>query len=118
MERRKFNRVLFQATATLRQRDKKWSTSLNDLSFKGALISRPEDFDGDFSDIFTLTFTLEGLPNSIIMNGSICHAEPTQLGFSATQVDIESATSLRRLIELNIGDEALLGRDLKSLINV
>ncbi len=117
MERRQFNRVLFQANAVLQQFDKQWPTSLNDLSFKGALIARPENFDGDFSSSFTLSFSLQGVIESVTMQGSISHAEPTQLGFAATQLDIQSATMLRRLIELNIGDEALLNRDLQALIN-
>jgi hypothetical protein len=37
------------------------------------------------------------------------------LGLQFDEIDIHSATSLRRLVELNMGDTSLLERDLLSL---
>lgn len=37
-------------------------------------------------------------------------------GFQCVSIDLESATELRRLLELNLGDPALLERDIQALL--
>lgn len=92
-----------------------WPTRLLDLSFKGALLEKPEEFNADLQQAFLLTFGLEGLPNNIILQGHITHQEQGHLGLHCELMDIDSATQLRRLIELNVGDTELLNRELSNL---
>jgi len=115
LERRKFTRIIFSTPAELRQDKQIWSTKLLDLSFKGALLEKPDRFDGDLAQTFLLTFGLEGLPNNIILQGHITHEEQGHLGLHCELMDIDSATQLRRLIELNVGDTELLNRELANL---
>jgi hypothetical protein len=49
------------------------------------------------------------------MEGSIAHLEGTQVGLRCDSIDIDSLTHLRRLVELNVGDEAILQRELSAL---
>ena len=43
--------------------------------------------------------------------------EAHKLGFECTRIDQQSISHLRRVVELNLGDEALLQRELKALIS-
>ncbi|MOA67711.1 Cyclic diguanosine monophosphate-binding protein [compost metagenome] len=45
------------------------------------------------------------------------HDNDGHLGFACLHIDLESITYLRRLIELNLGDEDELQRELGSLID-
>ena len=53
----------------------------------------------------------------IIMDVRLAHAEAHKLGFECTRIDQQSISHLRRVVELNLGDEALLQRELKALIS-
>lgn len=118
MDRRHFNRIIFSSQAELSQDDKIWQTELLDLSLKGALLKLPANFAYDANGYLTLNFVLDGLPNPISMKGKIRHRDNQQLGFQCELLDIDSATELRRLIELNISDEAILNRDLMALSHI
>jgi len=45
----------------------------------------------------------------------VAHVEGGRVGLRRTHIDIESVTHLRRLVELNLGDPALLERELHEL---
>ncbi len=115
MEKRQFNRVLFDTPAQLRQGNNIWDTKLVDLSIKGALIEYPMDFEGDLYEPFQLAFRLEGVQLFIQPTGHIVHNANHRLGFCIDQIDIDSVTELKRLVALNLGDEDLLNRDMEAL---
>ena len=115
VDRRSFNRIIFSSQAQLSHEGRMWNTELLDLSLKGALLTRPAHFSIDTINYFVLSFTLEGMPNRISMRGKIRHGDDKHLGFQTESLDIDSATELRRIIELNINDETLLNRDLEAL---
>jgi hypothetical protein len=50
------------------------------------------------------------------MQGSIIHSETDQIGFRCDHIDLESISHLKRLVELNLGDEAALERELHELV--
>ncbi|WJG08427.1 PilZ domain-containing protein [Aliiglaciecola sp. LCG003] len=116
MEKRHFNRVLFSASALLIQDHNVWQTTVLDISLKGALIAYPDDFEGDLERDFELDIDIQGVNNNIVMRGTIAHNANHSLGFSAQQLDIESITKLRRLVELNLADDELLHREIQALI--
>lgn len=118
MDRRHFNRIIFSSQAELSQGGKVWQTELLDLSLKGALLKSPANFEYDANGYLALNFVLDGLPNPISMKGKIRHRDNQQLGFQCELLDIDSATELRRLIELNISDEAILNRELMALSHI
>ena len=114
MEKRHFTRVIFSTQATLMQGKNSWATQLIDLSFKGALIEHPLDLeinDGEYQ----LIFRLSGSDVDISMTVRVIHNEQHHIGLSCEQMDIDSMTHLRRLIELNVGDDSELNRELDAL---
>jgi hypothetical protein len=50
------------------------------------------------------------------MQTRVAHVEGPQAGLLCISIDIDSVTHLRRLLELNLGDPALLERELSALI--
>jgi hypothetical protein len=46
----------------------------------------------------------------------VAHIEDDRVGVSCSHIDLDSAAHLRRLVELNLGDEAQLHRELQALM--
>lgn len=115
MEKRRFNRVIFTAPALLKQGGVQWQTNTFDVSLKGALIAYPDDFQADLEQDFELVIEMLGAKQHIVMHGHIVHNANHCLGFKVHNMDLDSMTELRRIVELNLGDEALLHRDLHAL---
>ena len=107
---------MFSSQAELRGADKNWTTQVLDLSLKGALLTKPQDFQPGQHQEFVLNFNLSGLDKPIRMQGKVCRVGEQHLGFQCELLDIDSVTELRRLIELNLSDDTLLHRDLEALI--
>lgn len=116
MERRHFNRVPFCTQAKITVAEAQWQTEIIDLSLKGALLQLPAGAIIHSGDNMELSFRLNGLDTPIVMQGQIRHLDTEQIGFHCALLDIDSATELRRLIELNLSDESLLQRDLQALM--
>jgi len=52
----------------------------------------------------------------IHMQGTVAYIESDRVGVTCQQFDHDSAAHMRRLVELNIGDETQLHRKLQALI--
>jgi hypothetical protein len=115
--RRKFSRILFDASAYIAQTEQTWRTKILDLSLNGALIELPLGYTGQLNSILTLEFMLPDSDIELKMQAAIVHKTPEHLGLKCTHIDVESITHLRRIIELNMGDAELLNREITSLIN-
>lgn len=113
--RRRFHRILFDAPATIRHDNRHHSTTLIDISLKGALIRQPLEWSPTPGDEVELEIHLgDGEPH-ITMQGSVTHLEQEHIGVRCNQIDIDSISHLRRLAELNLGDAALVERELDAL---
>ncbi|MCU4674929.1 PilZ domain-containing protein [Catenovulum sp. 2E275] len=119
-ERRHFTRFFFAKQAVLSHDHDDWYVDLIDLSLNGALVSYPENAlpsQLNHQDTFKLSFSLtDNADIEISMTVNIVHIEPSVLGLQCQQMDIESATHLRRIVELNLADQTLLQRELQHLI--
>ena len=62
-----------------------------------------------------LTIPLAETGNHIAMSAEIAHLRGLHAGLLCRNIDLDSVTHLRRLIELQLGDPALLERDLGEL---
>ena len=112
-ENRKFDRVLFQTEAILKGEDAEWKCEILDLSLHGALVVPIDDFQTD-ETTFNLNIVLS--EDSIInMDVVIVHQKGNHFGLECTSIGMDSICHLRRLVELNIGDSALLERNLAAL---
>lgn len=116
-ERRRFARILYLTTAELTQGEQKWQTQLVDVSLQGALLLRPDDWTGSDDKEYQLSFALSGSDIEIKMQVLLNHEASKKLGFYCHHIDIDSATHLKRMIELNVGDEKLLYRELEQLLS-
>jgi hypothetical protein len=112
-QQRRFNRIPFDVTARLQSAEHLWEGQLVDISLHGALIRTDETVHTNDGQLL-LTVQLEGGP-SIYMDVEIAHREGNETGLRCKDIDVDSITHLRRLLELNLGDSELLQRELSAL---
>ncbi|UVE17138.1 PilZ domain-containing protein [Pseudomonas sp. LS44] len=115
-ERRRFHRVAFDASTEISQGERRWPVELQDLSLHGLLVERPEGWDGDPEQPFEVCIHL-AQDVELNMQATLARSQGQLLGFACQHIDLDSISHLRRLVELNLGDEALLERDLAALGN-
>jgi len=113
-EQRRFSRIPFDVPVTLTLGKQVWETGLIDISLHGALIKEPQNFAADPGQDYQLAVHLEGGPD-ICMEVRVAHQENEELGLNCKDIDVDSITHLRRLVELNLGDPDLLERELSAL---
>lgn len=113
-DRRRFQRIEFDAATELVQGDRRWPVELHDLSLKGLLVRRPEGWDADAEQPFEARVRLAD-DAEVRMEVAMTHEQGDLIGFVCQHIDLDSIAHLRRLVELNLGDEALLERELAAL---
>ena len=116
-DRRKFSRIPFDAKVEIQSINGKFVTELVDISLNGALVKRPAKWIKSDNELQTITIC--GPDNAFVirMDTKTGHIDDAHLGLQCIEIDIDSATNLRRLIELNIGDSNLLNREFSELCN-
>lgn len=114
-ERRHFVRVSFDAPALLTTSTDAFSVHVLDLSLKGALIMTPPEAALEAGMLCQITIPLAETGNHIAMSTEVAHVQGLHTGLLCRGIDLDSVTHLRRLIELQLGDPALLERDLGEL---
>ncbi len=120
-ERRRFTRVLFSTLAKVTCHNTTWESRIIDLSLNGALLTLPDEFKGQLNDTCQLSFSLFSDDIDVLMDCHITHIEHhhdkdrAYIGLQCDQVDLDSVSHLKRIIELNTGDEGLLHRELEQL---
>ena len=116
-ERRRFRRIAFDATAEFRQSGSEWPVKLVDLSLKGLLVERPYNWKGNKALPFEVDIRLDQKTH-IKMQARLTHEDQGQLGFVCKHIDLDSISHLRRFVELNLGDEQELERELGALLEL
>lgn len=112
-ERRQFKRISFNAPAKLTQNDWQAIAEVVDVSLKGILIKGHQlDFNADKNVNIRITLSDD---IHIDMTALLAHHQNHTYAFRWVQVDIESISHLRRLLELNTGDILLMERELAHL---
>lgn len=113
--RRQFTRILFSIDAQLEIDDQQYAVNIHDISLNGALISAPKVNNDIKHRLGVLTFCLTGSDAQVEMHIAVVHVEPDEVGLQCNAIDIDSVTHLRRLVELNLGDESQLNKELSQL---
>jgi len=111
---RRFSRVPLDVEVTLNDGQQSLQSQLLDISLHGALIKAPAAFEARPNARYRLAVHLEGGPD-ICMDVEVAHREDDALGLECRDIDVESISHLRRLVELNLGDPELLERELSAL---
>ena len=126
-DRRRFARIHFNTPACLtfpdQDGERECPVEVLDFSLKGALIKTAAPVDLASGASCTLALRLndigddETLEGGIRMRAEVSHVNGQDIGLSCVEIDLDSITHLRRLIELNLGDETLLSRELEHLVS-
>ncbi len=115
--KRHFSRIAMDSTVRLLcDSSAAQEAKLIDISLKGALFTQPDNWTGQTGDACRIEVQLGSTDTIIRMEGSIAHAEKGHLGFHCEHIDLKSISHLKRLIELNLGDESVLERELTELV--
>ena len=120
---RHFTRIPFDAETYILSvvNDQKWPCTLLDISLNGALISPPDDLHTKSGDNYKLELQLgSGHDESLClhMDVTVAHIENDHVGLQIVLMDVDTASHLHRLIELNAGDTNILERELAELIEL
>ena len=116
-ERRRFHRIATDQLVEIEAAGNHCRGAVLDISLRGLLVccddgsSMPSPGDEAEARVF-----LDDQDYCIEVSGTVAHTEGMQLGLHCTQMDLESAARLRRLVELNLADDELLERELSELI--
>jgi len=115
-ERRDFSRIALHRPATIEVGGVKSPCALLDISLCGALVRIPQALAAVEGQFCTLVVRLDHGIETIRMRGVVAHREDDALGVRCREVDLDGIAHLRRLLEVNLGEEALLHREFSALI--
>ena len=116
-EKRHFTRINIDGSTVVHYLESKFPADLIDISLKGALFTKPTGIELPIDSACDIQINLEGSDVVINMSGHVTHRLETQVGICCDHIDLDSITHLKRLIELNLGEERLLERELHELIS-
>jgi len=111
-ERRRFTRINFDAHTELKRENESWDVALVDISFNGILVKSEQPLPFANGDEVQAIVHLLGDDIVIRTPATLAHQREGEYGFLIENLDLDSLTLLRRLVELNLGDETLLEREL------
>jgi len=115
-QRRIYSRIAFRAVARLSIGGITVGCTLRDLSLKGALVEAIDMPQPELGKRCELELRLDDGETVLHMAGEVAHAENERVGIVCREIDLDSLTHLRRLLELNLGDSELLQRELSALL--
>lgn len=113
--RRQFTRVLFAIKAKLSLDEEQFETKIQDISLNGALLYCDCKGLSLAKKSGILSFQLDDSDAKITMKISVAHQETNELGVQCHAIDIDSASLLRRLVELNLSVDGQLHKELFQL---
>lgn len=115
-ERRKFSRVDFVTHVEVDFEDQKCTGKLLDISLKGALIEQAATAVLELGNRGVLTIYLPDTDIALTFSEEVAHVCGNRAGLKFLHEDIDSMTHLRRLLELNLGSDEAITRELPLLI--
>ncbi|BCX88170.1 hypothetical protein MIN45_P0538 [Methylomarinovum tepidoasis] len=109
-DKRRYHRILFQAPARFHDEGRDFPCTIVDLSLQGCLLQA----DAALPQRGRLEIQLAP-GHRITLHLRRVHHQGGRTGFACDHISLEDLSALRRLVELNLGDSALLERDFKAL---
>lgn len=118
IERRQFSRVIYQVPAEISQGQVNVSGSVQDLSLHGLLIQCEELQQLNQENPVHVSFKLTNSDINIQLEATIVSTINTSMRLRIEHLDIDSIIHLKRLVELNVGDDDLLYREIEHLTDL
>ena len=116
-ERRRFHRILMDQDAVLSVEGETHNAVVVDISLKGLLVRVRDAWRPAPAQVVNAEVRLDDSEDCCIrFSGEVSHLEDDLVGLHSLSIDLDSATRLRRLVELNLDDHALLERELAHMI--
>lgn len=112
---RHFTRVSLHNPAIIATADSQWDTHLMDLSLSGALLEHPTGWTGKTGDCMRLKLLLAD-QSYLEVDAQIRQIDADRLGMSFIDLDETDRDEIRWLVEINLGDPALLQRELSEFL--
>lgn len=114
-QRRNFTRIAFDADTFVSQDAHHYPVELLDISLNGVLFRQPLEWQINPRKPVTISIELSA-DCAIRMEARIVHLTEDTAGCQCLNIDLESISQLKRLVELNVGANALLDRELVALV--
>lgn len=115
-EKRHFTRVDFDARVIIKRDNLSIDGKLVDISLNGALSQSPDHCKLKVGDDCEVTIDMGCEHEPIQYDATVKHIHDKLIGVCCDQITPESASTLRRIIELNLGDSDLINRELEAMI--
>ena len=115
-ERRDFSRIAIHRPAILDVKGRIYRCDLLDISLGGALLHLRGSASPAVGDPCMFAVGLDLGIAAVRMTGVIAHQEEGTVGVRCQEMDLDSVAHLRRMVEMNLGDEHLLERELGALV--
>ena len=115
-EQRKFARVNFLQGVEAIVDEQSYRTHCLDISLQGILLARPDNADSWKKGQNIHTNLILSPEHNIEMNAKIIHLDNEIVGLVCQEMDIDSLTTLRRLLEFNLANPEEINRELAELI--
>jgi hypothetical protein len=113
--RRRFSRIHFVTDASLQVGESHYDAHVLDLSLKGVLLQVSQVSNPLLGSEGIMQFRLEGSDIVLRFLGILAHCEGDRLGYRFAEMDLDSMSHLRQLLEYNLGDPAQLKREVQAL---
>jgi hypothetical protein len=116
-ERRQFHRIAGDKPVVVHAGEGAHGGTLRDISLRGLLFDADDAWQPSVGERVHVHVRLDDEMWFIDMVGEVAHVDGSRIGLRGIGIDLESATRLRRMVELNLADQALLERDIEQLLS-
>lgn len=117
-DRRRFDRVATDKPVVIVDSGGEYAGTVVDISLRGALLELENGWRPALGDAVNARIAIDDSDNCCIYaEGEVAHLDGNRIGLHCLIMDLDSASNLRRLVELNLADPELLERNLAELIN-
>ena len=110
-ELRNYHRIPFHTTATILMDQRQFSCELIDLALRGTLLQTDEEVSLSIGERAQVKIALANSELKLTFGVELIHRAQNQYGFLFIDADDESLAHLRRLLELNLGDDEQVERE-------
>jgi len=113
---RRFSRITYHRPAVLDLKSARAECEVLDVSLKGAMVEVGATVHPKVGDTCALMIRLDQGGAQVRMDGEVVHVHGQKVGVKCDELDLESISHLRRLVELNVADDAVLQEELSALV--